>query len=419
LATFPGTGQREIESWLKTHTSLGAQFAERVGLGAGAAEAILQGYEQWDGKGPRHLRGDQIPLPARLVSLSGIVEVIARRHGVTLAESVVRKHAGKLFDPGLAEVFVQNSGSLLDGGAGTPTWEQVLDAEPRLARRVAGAELDEVLEAMADLVDLKSPYLAGHSRGVANLAAEAARIAGLPEAERVTLRRAGLLHDLGRLGVSNAIWDKPGPLSDVERERAHQHPYLTDKMLARIPALARSREIAARHHERLDGSGYPRGMTAASLTPADRLLAAADVYHAMTEPRPHRPALAADEAAAQLRSRFVPVASTVTPWGRSFGPPDIGHPRAARVRRASRLVRSRCSHCSPAATRPKRSPVVSGSPRRRRRTTSSTCTRSLVWAAVRPRRCSRPSTAWSVALASPIVPLAAADEYCRPGGPAL
>ncbi len=105
---------------------------------------------------------------------------------------------------------------------------------------------------MADLVDLKSPHLAGHCRGVAALAAEAAQSAGIPEAGRVMLRRAGLLHDLGRLGVSNAIWDKPGPLSDVERERAHQHPYLTDKMLARIPALARSREIAARHHERLD-----------------------------------------------------------------------------------------------------------------------------------------------------------------------
>jgi DNA-binding CsgD family transcriptional regulator len=192
LATFPGTGQREIESWLKTHTSLGAQFAERVGLGAGAADAILRADEQWDGKGPRHLRGDQIPLPARLVSLSGIVEVIARRHGVTSAESVVRKHAGKLFDPGLAEVFVQNSGPLLDGGADTPTWEQVMDAEPG----------------------------------------------------------------------SHAGW--------------------------RVPSL--------------DGSGYPRGLTAASLTSADRLLAAADVYHAMTEPRPHRPALAADEAAAQLQT---------------------------------------------------------------------------------------------------------------------
>jgi HD-GYP domain-containing protein (c-di-GMP phosphodiesterase class II) len=302
LATFPGRGRREIESWLITHTLLGSQFAERVGLGAGVASAIFQAYEQWDGKGPRHVRGDHIALPSRLVALSGILEVIARRHGVKSAESVVRKHAGSLFDPELAAIVVRNSSQLLDDRARTATWDQVLDAEPRLARMVAGAELDEVLEAMADLVDLKSPYLAGHSRGVANLAAEAARMTGIPQAERVRLRRAGLLHDLGRLGVSNAIWDKPGPLSDVEREHAHQHPYLTDKMLARIPGLAASREIAARHHERLDGSGYPRGLTAASLTPADRLLAAADVCHAMSEPRPHRPALAAGQAVAQLRA---------------------------------------------------------------------------------------------------------------------
>jgi HD-GYP domain-containing protein (c-di-GMP phosphodiesterase class II) len=171
-----------------------------------------------------------------------------------------------------------------------------------LTRRVSGTELDDVLEAMADLVDLKSPYLAGHSRGVANLAAEGARMSGLPEAEQVKLYRAGLLHDLGRLGVSNAIWDKEGTLTDVEHDRVNQHPYLTDKMLLGIPALAPSREIAARHHERLDGSGYPRGVTAATLTPADRILAAADVYHAMTEPRPYRPPRTAGDAATQLRS---------------------------------------------------------------------------------------------------------------------
>jgi HD-GYP domain-containing protein (c-di-GMP phosphodiesterase class II) len=190
---------------------------------------------------------------------------------------------------------------VVDGLDVDATWDAVLDAEPRLARRVWGEELDQVLEALADLVDLKSPYLAGHSRGVANLAAEAGRLAGLSDAERSTLRRAGLLHDLGRLGVSNSIWDKPGPLTDVERERAHQHAYLTDKMLARITSLGPSRVIAARHQERLDGSGYPRGLSAASLTPSDRLLAAADVCHAMSEPRPHRPALSAEEIAAQLK----------------------------------------------------------------------------------------------------------------------
>ena len=119
---------------------------------------------------------------------------------------------------------------------------------------------------MADLVDLKSPYLAGHSRGVANLAAAAAEASGFGAEAITTLWRAGLIHDLGRIGVSNAIWDKAGPLNDVESERVRLHPYLTDRMLARVTALDASREIASRHHERLDGSGYPKGLTASALT---------------------------------------------------------------------------------------------------------------------------------------------------------
>jgi HD-GYP domain-containing protein (c-di-GMP phosphodiesterase class II) len=302
LAAFPLTGQRTIESWLTTHSILGSEFASRIGLGDPTVTGLRQAYEQWDGKGaPSHLSGPAICLPTRLVQFAGPIEVMARRHGAEAAMSTAKKHSGSYFDPALADLFAGHSAEVLDDLANAAGWETVLAAEPRLATSVSGAELDDVLEAMADLVDLKSPYHAGHSRGVANLAAEAARIAGLPEAERQTLRRAGLVHDLGRLGVSNAIWDKTGSLSDVERERIRQHPYLTDKMLLKIPALARSREIAARHHERLDGSGYPRGLTAVSLTPADRLLAAADVYHALTEPRPHRPALDGQEVAIRLR----------------------------------------------------------------------------------------------------------------------
>jgi HD-GYP domain-containing protein (c-di-GMP phosphodiesterase class II) len=302
VATFPVAGQREIHTWLTTHTKLSSQFAYRIGLGEEVRSALWQAYEQWDGKGPRHIKGEDISLPARLVALSAPLEVIARRHGIASAKKVARRHAGSYWDPDLADLFAQHAASVLDGLETDATWDAILGAEPRLARRVQGEELDSVLEALADLVDLKSPYLAGHSRGVANLAVEAARLLGIQDTERRTLRRAGLLHDLGRLGVSNAIWDKPGPLTDVEQERARQHPYLTDKMLARIAALGPSREIAARHHERLDGSGYPRGLSAASLTLCDRLLAAADVCHAMTEPRPHRPALTADEAAKQLRA---------------------------------------------------------------------------------------------------------------------
>lgn len=303
LAAFPVTGQKEMLAFLTTHSTLGAQFAERIGLDDAVSVAISQAYEQWDGSGqPGRLRGAEICLPARLVQLSSPVEVFSRRRGVAAAVTIARRHRGTQFDPALVDVFCQHAPELLDGLAQDASWDAVLDAEPRLGQRVDGSDLDNVLEAIADLVDLKSPYLAGHSRGVANLASEAARVSGSTSADIVILRRAALIHDLGRLGVSNAIWDKPGPPTEAERERIRLHPYLTDRMMARVTSLSPSREIASRHHERLDGSGYPRGLTAASLTQSDRLLAAADVYHAMTEPRPHRSPLDPDQASRELRA---------------------------------------------------------------------------------------------------------------------
>jgi HD-GYP domain-containing protein (c-di-GMP phosphodiesterase class II) len=273
---------------------------------AGASVAIRQGYEQWDGKGyPDHLQGEEIGLPARLVHLAGPVEVMARRHGTGAAVAVARRHRGTQYDPAVVDLFCSHAPELLDGLDQASDWDALLGTEPQLSRRVGGVDLDLVLEAMADLVDMKSPYLAGHSRGVADLASAAARVAGYPGDDVAAVRRAGLIHDLGRLGVSNAIWDKPGPITDAESERVRLHPYLTDRMLARVSALGRSREIAARHHERLDGSGYPRGLTAATLTPQDRLLAAADAYHAMTEPRPHRAPLGPGQASRDLRAEVV------------------------------------------------------------------------------------------------------------------
>ncbi len=303
VATFPISGQKQFVTFLTTHSTLGAQFARRIGLDDVVVAAMRQAYEQWDGKGyPRHLQAGQICLPTRLVQLAGPVEIFGRRHGVNAAVSVARRHRGSQFDPEVVDLFCARAPELLDGLDQASDWDAVLNAEPRLSRRVTDTRLDEVLEAMADLVDLKSPCLAGHSRGVANLVTEAARVAGYPPEEISVLRRAAFIHDLGRLGVSNAIWDKAGPLSDGERERVRLHPYLTDRMLARVSALDRSREIAARHHERLDGSGYPRGLTAAALTPADRLLAAADAYHAMTEPRPYRIPFDAGRAARELQA---------------------------------------------------------------------------------------------------------------------
>jgi HD-GYP domain-containing protein (c-di-GMP phosphodiesterase class II) len=303
LAAFPVAGPKQMAAFMTTHSTLGAQFAGRIGLDEAACVAIRQSYEQWDGKGhPHHLRGEEICLPARLVQLASPVEVFSRRRGVEAAVAMARKHRGTQYDPAVVDLFCAHAPGLLAGLDQASDWDTVLDSEPRLSRRVSGADLDVVLEAMADLVDLKSPYLAGHSRGVANLVSAAARAAGHPEDDVRALRRAALVHDLGRLGISNAIWDKPGPITEAESERVRLHPYLTDRMLARVDALRRSREIASRHHERLDGSGYPRGLTAASLTLQDRLLAAADAYHAMTEPRPHRAPLDPAQAAGDLRA---------------------------------------------------------------------------------------------------------------------
>jgi HD-GYP domain-containing protein (c-di-GMP phosphodiesterase class II) len=302
LAAFPVVGKSTMESWFATHVELGSQLAESLGLGAAVCAAAAEGYEQWDGKGvPGRRSGEEISLAARLVQLAGPAEVLARQRDLDSLRAVIGRHAGTLYDPHLTSALLGNLDGLLADLDDSASWEGVLAAERPPARTVSGAELDEVLEVMADLADLKSPYFAGHSRGVARLAAEAGRRAGLADAECVRLRHAGLVHDIGRLGVANTVWDKPGPLTALERERAHLHPFLTDRMLARIPSLEGCRTIAARHHERLDGSGYPAGLTASALTPADRLLAAADVYHAMTEPRPHRPARTPADAAEELR----------------------------------------------------------------------------------------------------------------------
>ncbi len=301
VATFPIAGLRQIVAFTATHSTLGAQFVTGLGLDDTVAIAVSQGYEQWDGRGqPHRLRGEQISLPVRLVQVASAAEVYARRRGIDAACHVVRRNAGHQFDPAVADLFCAHAPAVLEGLDDAASWDAILAAEPRLSsRRVDGTDLDRVLETVGDLVDMKSPWLAGHSRGVADLVAEAGRLAG---ADVATLRRAGLLHDLGRLGVSNTIWDKPAPLTEVERERVRLHPYLTDRMLGRVTGLGGVRDIAARHHERLDGSGYPAGLTAATLTVEDRLLAAADAYHAMTEPRAHRPPLDPATAAQTVRA---------------------------------------------------------------------------------------------------------------------
>lgn len=286
----------------RTHCLIAGQFAMRLGLGTDVRDGLQQVFERWDGKGsPAKLAGEQITPAARIVVIADMVETFRRLGGVEAAVDVARRRAGGHFDPGLAEHVCVNADALLGSLDQATGWDAAIAAEPALTTQLTDLQLDSALEAVADFADLKSPYTTGHSRGVAARAADAGRRAGLGEAVAVELRRAGLLHDVGRLGVPNTIWDKPGALSEAEMERVRMHPYLTQRTFSRSPRLRRLADVAAEHHERLDGSGYPRALSGGALSPEARLLAAADAYQAMTEPRPHRVAREPGDAERQLR----------------------------------------------------------------------------------------------------------------------
>ncbi len=251
---------------------------------------------------PGELEGEKIPIAARLAQPAEFVEVAYRVGGLDAATTLARKRSGKQFDPALAALMFTEAEEILGGLDSVGTWEAVIGAEPALAVVLSSAQFETALAAIANFVDLKSPYMLGHSRAVADLAAAAAGELGLSEDDVRTLRRAGLVHDFGRLGVSNAIWDKRGPLGTGEWERVRTHPYLTERMLHGSEALAPLGAIAVQQRERLDGSGYPRGLSGNAISRLARILGTADAYQAMREPRPHREQLSADEAAAQLRA---------------------------------------------------------------------------------------------------------------------
>jgi len=302
LAAFMAGGRHDVDGMYVTHCYVAGMLADRLGLLPSVREGLQQAYERWDGRGqPNGVQGASVAMSVRLTRLCRTVEVFFRRGGVTAAEEVARARSGSEFDPTLVDLFCSHAHRLLEEIATTTSWESVVSAEPGLARVLTAAELDDALEALADYVDLKSPFTIGHSRAVADLVAEAGRTCGLAAAETVVLRRAALVHDIGRLGVSNAIWDKPGPLTMSEQERVRLHPYLTERMLAGSAALAPLGTIAGQHHVRLDGSGYPRGVGRGALSTSAMLLAAADTYQAAREPRPYRPARTADEAADEVR----------------------------------------------------------------------------------------------------------------------
>ena len=296
------TGGRTVERGLMAHCLTTTQMADRLGLGSEVCDPLRQVFTRWDAKGvPEGVGGEEIALPIRLFHLADVVEVFHRAGGVDAAVDVSQARRGTHFDPSVVDAFCRVAPEVLADMDAVGECGKLIEQESGLSRQLTQGELDSALEAVADFTDLRSPSRAGHSRGVANLASEAAEMLGLPGHEIATLRRAALVHDVGLHGVPASILDKPGPLSDAESERLRLHSYWTERVLARPATLARIGAVASLADERLDGSGYHRGLSGPAIPATGRILAAADAYQAMSQPRPSRPVLSPKQAIEELR----------------------------------------------------------------------------------------------------------------------
>jgi HD-GYP domain-containing protein (c-di-GMP phosphodiesterase class II) len=292
-------------SLMQARCDRGAEIARMLGFSQATAEAIRALDEHWDGRGqPRGLRGTEIPLAARVLCLAQTVEIFWAARGVGAAYRVAARRAGQWFDPALVEAL----GAFR---ADTGFWASL--AEPDLSGveppdRVLVADenrLDQIAAAFAGVIDAKSPWTRHHSDRACAIATGIAGVLGLEAAAVRDLRRAAQLHDIGKLAISNRILDRPGRLTDEEYANVRQHPLVTRRILERVPGFSELAPLASAHHERLDGSGYPRGLSAGELTIPMRVLAVADVYEALTAERPYRPAFSSDRALEIIR-RDVP-----------------------------------------------------------------------------------------------------------------
>ena len=302
VAAILAGGRKFAEMNFRSGCEAADVLAARLGMAQPVRAALACTFERWNGKGqPNGVKGERIPLAMRIVHLTHDAEALARLRSPAEAIALIRERSGRAYDPDLVTEFLPVAAEFLGRLDQLDPWDAVLAAEPQPRGLLRGADLDSALEVAADFIDLKSPFTAGHSRQVAALAAGACQHAGLPAADVVQARRAGLVHDLGRTAVPNSIWDKPAALTRAEFDRVQLHPLLTEQMLRRAGALGALNPIAACHHERANGSGYVKGLTAAQLSPAARILAAADRYQAMTQERAHRPAHPPQTAADQVR----------------------------------------------------------------------------------------------------------------------
>ena len=296
-AGFLVRGIPVMREGLRAHCEVGEALAASLGLSEGIRRCMQHAFERWNGHGaPNGVRGDAIVPAARVVMVARDLEVLGRNVGREAAPTVIARRAtAGTYDPALADLVGQEGASILAEIESLPAWEAVIESEPEPRPWFPASRVEVALEAFADFADLKLTFTIGHSRAVAGLAARA------DQRHAELLRRAALLQDLGRVAVPNPVWEKAGPLSSTEWELVRLHPYYSERVLSRCTALAALTEPTGMHHERMNGSGYHRGLRDTAIPVPVRTLAAADAYQAMIEPRPYRPALTREPAAAELR----------------------------------------------------------------------------------------------------------------------
>lgn len=299
-------GPASLWQIMRTRGERGAKVARRLDLPEAAAEAIRALNEHWDGRGlPDGSRGEAIPLLARIVLLAQTVDAVHVRHGLDAAFAIARRRRATWFEPTLVDALWTLHDDL-------DWWNGLLHDD--LVGRVAAAEppdrirhlgengIDDVAATFAEIVEAKAAFTRGNAAEVAELSVALARACGMGPAGQRRMHRAAILHDIGTLGVSQRILAKPGPLRPDEHKVIERHPIDTWEVLSRAPALEDIAPIAAAHHERLDGSGYPKNLTNRELDLSCRILAVADVYVALISERPYRPAIPPDVALGLLRS---------------------------------------------------------------------------------------------------------------------
>ncbi|NDW03753.1 HD-GYP domain-containing protein [Jiella pacifica] len=304
LSNIVRNGGAIAQELIETRCRRGAAIARKLRFGEPVADGIRSLDEHFDGGGrPQGLTGEAIPLYSRVALLAQVADVFFRVGGIAAALAEVKARSGSWFDPALVAAFESLAAdqAFVARLGEDDLSETVLSLEPAQARRAVDEDyLDDIAEAFAEVVDSKSPYTSGHSERVALFTDMIAEAMGHPPEHRRRLKRAALLHDIGKLGISNAILDKPGRLSEAEFAEIRRHPVYSEEILSKIGAFCELALIGGRHHERLDGTGYPLGLSGDDIGLDTRIVTVADIFDALTADRPYRPAMPLSKALAIL-----------------------------------------------------------------------------------------------------------------------